>query len=54
MFTIGQSVQVVGVFSRDFTLTYTITEVTLNSDGSTVYLLDQGAGGFDAIYLEAV
>jgi|CXWL01.1.fsa_nt_gi hypothetical protein len=53
MFSIGQKVRVIGIFSESFPLIYTITEVVNNPDNTTAYLLDQGAGGFDAIYLEA-
>lgn len=55
MFSIGQQVKVMGIFAESFPLTYVVTDIVHNAeDGTTVYVLDQGAGGFDAIYLEAV
>lgn len=55
MFSIGQQVKVTGVFAEAFPINYTVSDIIHNAeDGTTVYMLDQGAGGFDAIYLEAV
>jgi len=54
MFAIGQPVRVVGVFAESFPGVYTIADIVNNPDGTTVFILDQDAGGFDASYLEAV
>ena len=52
-YTIGSSVRVLPPFAHSFSGAYTVVEIVTHEDGSVVYILDQGAGGFDAIYLEA-
>jgi hypothetical protein len=54
MFTIDQQVKVTGVFAESFPGTYAVIDIVSNLDSTTVYILDQGVGGFDAVYLEAV
>ena len=51
---VGDSVRVTGVFARSFPRVYIVMEIVNSPDGSTAYILDQDAGGFDAMYLEAV
>lgn len=41
-------------FNDSFPLEYSIVGLVNGQDGSVTYILDQGAGGFDAIYLELV
>ena len=53
MFSVGDQVRVTGVFAEAFPLSYTIVEIVTSADGTIAYLLDQDAGGFDAMYLEA-
>lgn len=52
MFTIGQSVKVLPPFLEFFPATYVVIDAIHSGDGSVAYILDQDAGGFDAVYLE--
>lgn len=53
MFAVGDRVRVLPPFLEAFAGVYVVVEVVSNPDGTTAYILDQDAGGFDAIYLEA-
>lgn len=53
MHNIGDTVRVKEPFKQYFPNEYLITEIVLNEDGSTVYILGE-CGGFDAIFLESV
>jgi len=41
-------------FNESFPLEYSIVGMVNSLDGTTTYILDQDAGGFDATYLELV
>lgn len=49
----GDRVRVLPPFREHFTGTYTVVEVVLNADDTVACILDQDAGGFDPVYLEA-
>lgn len=49
---INDMVRVLPPFTQHFGSTYTVIDVIYNEDGSVVHILDQEAGGFDAIYVE--
>lgn len=51
-YPIGDRVRVLAPFDVGFPGTYTVVEIVIHEDGSVAYILDQDAGGFDAIYLE--
>lgn len=51
-YTVGTPVRVLPPFDVGFPGIYTVAEVVIHDDGSVAYILDQDAGGFDAIYLE--
>ena len=51
-YTVGDRVRVLPPFDVGFPGIYTVAEVVIHDDGSVAYILDQDAGGFDAIYLE--
>lgn len=52
-YDVGDRVRVLPPFQQHFPGTYTVVDVVINADDTVAYILDQTAGGFDAIYLEA-
>jgi hypothetical protein len=53
MLNIGDTVRVLPPFADDFPGDRVITDIIHSGDGTTTYILGD-AGGFDAVYLEAV
>ena len=53
MYNVVDIVRTKAPFSESFPDEYAITDIVNNGDGTTVYILGD-AGGFDAVYLEAV
>ena len=53
-FNTGDFVKVLPPFDETFGGVYTVVAIVNSPDSSVTYMLDQDAGGFDAIYLEAV
>ena len=51
---INDTVRVLPPFTQYFGDTYKVIDVIYNEDCSVVHILDQDAGGFDAIYVELV
>ena len=55
MAEINDTVRVLPPFTQYFDGdTYKVIDVIYNDEGTVVHILDQDAGGFDAIYLELV
>ena len=51
---INDIVRVLPPFTQYFGDTYKVIDVIYNDEGTVVHILDQDAGGFDAIYVELV
>lgn len=49
---VGDKVKVKEPFRHSFPSEYTVIEVVQNPDDTTVYILSDNSGGFDAMYLE--
>lgn len=51
---INDTVRVLAPFDEFFEGNYMVIDVIYNAEGTVVHILDQDAGGFDAVYVELV
>jgi hypothetical protein len=54
MLEVGQQVRVLAPFDESFPDVYTIIDIVITEENSTVYFLNDIDGAFDSIFLEVV